>query len=273
MRLPQHDHPAARGRSSAGPRTAVAGLALLAAGCLAVGVLANRHAAVEAHPVRLAPVAVTPPAPPLTEVGATLLGRVVTVEVQRADGEELGTGWLLDGHGDFVTNAHVIEGHLGIRLRDRRADTHVGVVLGVDREQDVAVLRSTDGFPGSALVVAPPGDPALSTAVVLVAAGRATEHPDVTLEQVVALHRTVPVRDNPGVDPGSNPTTLVYRDMITLRGAEVFAGNSGGPVLDAEGRVLAIVTLKNRSLPEAYAIPVHRVLDELTAFASRSPSA
>lgn len=261
-------------RGLAGPRAwaVPGGLGLLAVACAGVGLLADRHAAVDARPVRLPPVSVSPSPPPLADVGQAMLARVVTVEVQRADGEELGSGWLFDNHGDVVTNAHVIEGHLGIRLRDRRANSHVGMVLGVDREQDVAVLRSVDGLPGTGLVVAPDGDPVPPQAVVLVAAGRATEHPDVTMEQIVELHRTVPVRNNPGVDPGTNPTTLVYRDMITLRGAEVFAGNSGGPVLDAQGRVLAIVTLKNRTLPEAYAIPVHRVLDELRAFAARAPS-
>lgn len=252
------------------PLAIVAGFGLLVLACGLAGLLAYRHAAVEARPVALPAVSVAPSLAPLAEIGAALLSRVVTVEVQRYDGEELGTGWLFDNRGDFVTNAHVIEGHLGIRLRDRQANTHVGVVLGVDREQDVAVLRSTDGFPGTALVVAPAGDPTVPTPVVIVAAGRATGHADVTLEQVVDLHQTVPVRDNPGIDPGSKPTTQSYADMITLRGADVYAGNSGGPVLDAEGRVLAIVTLKNRMLPEAYAIPIHRVLDELIAFASRA---
>ncbi|GAC1340722.1 MAG: hypothetical protein NVSMB29_10030 [Candidatus Dormibacteria bacterium] len=255
------------------PLAAAAGIGVLALACGLVGLVAHRHAAVEARPVVLPSVSESPGPVPLTEIGAALLSRVVTVEVQRFDGEELGTGWLFDDRGDFVTNAHVIEGHLGIRIRDRRANTHVGVVMGVDREQDIAVLRSTDGFPGSPLVVAPPGDVAVPTPVVVVAAGRATDHPDVTLERVTDLHQTVPVRNNPGIDPGSNPTTLTYRDMIALRGADVYPGNSGGPVLDAQGRVLAIVALKNKVLPEAYAIPINRVLDELRAFASREGAA
>ena len=47
---------------------------------------------------------------PLTDLGRADLGSVVTVEVevQLADEESLGTGWVFDSKGDIVTNAHVI---------------------------------------------------------------------------------------------------------------------------------------------------------------------
>ena len=51
--------------------------------------------------------------------------------------------------------------------------------------------------------------------------------------------------------------------MLQLTGARIYEGNSGGPVLDAQGQVIGIVTLASPSSPDAYAIPISRVLSTL----------
>jgi len=208
---------------------------------------------------------------PLDQVAAAALGRVVTIETQTPDHQELGTGWLLDGKGDFVTNAHVVEGALSVRIRDRRNATHVGQVMGTDREQDIAVIRSLDGFSAQPLPLGPAVDPPVPTDVVILASSRATGHEDqtFTVETIARLHQDVPVRNNAEIDPG-DASTVLYHDMIAMRGRQVFPGNSGGPVLDGYGDVIGIVTLASRSTPQAYAIPIGRVSAELFAFASRA---
>jgi S1-C subfamily serine protease len=57
--------------------------------------------------------------------------------------------------------------------------------------------------------------------------------------------------------------------MLVLDGQMIYAGNSGGPVLDGSGRVVGILTLASKSSAEAYAIQLSRVLSELMAFAAR----
>jgi S1-C subfamily serine protease len=55
--------------------------------------------------------------------------------------------------------------------------------------------------------------------------------------------------------------------MLHLTGARIYEGNSGGPVLDAQGQVIGIVTLAaSTSAPDAYAIPISRVLTYLHAW-------
>ncbi|HXA29845.1 MAG TPA: serine protease [Candidatus Angelobacter sp.] len=224
---------------------------------------------------RALPRSLTSPAPtitarPLADVASASLGRVVTIETQTPDHQELGTGWLLDGRGDFVTNAHVVEGAISVRIRDRRNATHVGAIMGVDHDQDIAVVRSLDGFDGKALVLSAGSDPPVPSDVVVLASGRATGHDDqtATVETIARLHQDVPVRGNTEIDP-SSASTVLYHDMIAMRGKQVFPGNSGGPVLDAYGVVIGIVTLASRSTPQAYAIPVGRVSAELFGFAGR----
>jgi len=210
---------------------------------------------------------------PLPDVAAEALSRVVTIETQTPDHQELGTGWLLDNKGDFVTNAHVVEGALSVRIRDRRNATHVGQIMGVDHDQDVAVVRSLDGFNEKPLPLTTEAEPPVPEDVVVLASGRATGHVEETstVETIARLHQDVPVRGNAEIDP-SDASTVLYHDMIAMRGHQVFPGNSGGPVLDGYGVVIGIVTLASRSTPQAYAIPIGRVSAELLAFAAKPTS-
>lgn len=208
---------------------------------------------------------------PLTVVADRALSRVVTVQVVTSGGEEFGTGWVLDGHGDVVTNDHVIQGGTGIRLLDSRRVMHVGEVMGRDSTQDVAVIRSVDGLPGvgAPLPLATEGDAPHPEGVVVLASSKATNHSDRTVETLALLHQSIPVQgDGQAGPPGSGGET--YEDMMVLHGSPIFRGNSGGPVLDAYGRVVGIVTLASQSTPQAFAIPIVRVAPELRSFAART---
>jgi S1-C subfamily serine protease len=258
-------------------RWLVPALLLLLVGVLVVPLVAGyRSASVGGDQIsRALPRSLTMPTAtitsrPLADVANESLGRVVTIETQTPDHQELGTGWLLDTRGDFVTNAHVVEGAISVRIRDRRNATHVGAIMGVDHDQDIAIVRSLDGFEGKPLQLSADSDPPVPSDVVVLASGRATGHDDqtITIETIARLHQDVPVRGNAEIDP-SNASTVLYHDMIAMRGKQVFPGNSGGPVMDAYGGVIGIVTLASRSTPQAYAIPVGRVSAELFGFAGR----
>ena len=224
-------------------------------------------------PANLLPAPLSTPAPsatplPLPLVAQQWLPSVVTIEVQTDKGEDFGTGWLLDRRGDFVTNNHVVEGRRTVRILDRRNRSHAAAVVGVDPTQDVAVVRSLDGFDGTPMVPGPSTDPPVEHDVVVLASSRATDHGDRTVEKVARLHQSIPVSPNSdvGVDAGG---PSVYPDMIVLSGNQIYRGNSGGPVLDEYGRVIGIVTLASQATPQAFAIPLPRVLDELLALAAR----
>ena len=243
---------------------------LVAGGLLAFTVSARLTAVDVSHlaPVTPPPVASPSASPrPLADVGRLVLDRVVTVETDRASEEALGTGWLFDNHGDFVTNAHVVAGALTVRLTDRAAHTHVAVVLGTDAALDIAVLRSSDGFAGTPLPVETRPVTSVPVPVVDVASSRATGHDDITTASLTGTGEDVPLE--PGeVQPGSNAPS-VYHDMLALAGAKVYQGNSGGPVLDGAGRVVGILTLASPSQPTSFAIPIASVLSELTQLAAK----
>jgi S1-C subfamily serine protease len=252
-------------------RAAVAVVAVIAVGFISFQV-AIRVAHVDSS--RLAPF--TPPAgasptptpTPIADVGRAALSRVVTIEAVLPNEESLGTGWLFDSHGDFVTNAHVVSGQLSIRLTDRQARVHVATVLGTDAALDIAVIRSADGFMGAPLPVNSVALTTIPVTVVALASSRATGQVDMTPDIITMLHEDVPLSSGEVSPPPGSPT--VYHDMLHLSGARVFEGNSGGPVLDGHGQVVGIVTLADPSHPDAYAIPLVRVLEELNLFAARA---
>lgn len=256
-------------RRAALTRSLVAVAVVAATAAIAFPVAAH-FASIDARSVHPAtpPAAVAPSPSPvsLQDVGRLALNRVVTVESDRANQEALGTAWLFDDKGDFVTNAHVVTGSLTVRITDRSAHTMVATVLASDNANDIAVLRVVGGFDGQALPVRTAALSELPEPVVDCASSRATAHDDITVASLTKRGQDVPLE--PGEVPAGAGTPSVYHDMLTLTGARVYQGNSGGPVLDAAGQVVGILTLASPDHPESFAIPVQRVLAELRQYAS-----
>ncbi|MBJ7595447.1 MAG: trypsin-like peptidase domain-containing protein [Candidatus Dormibacteraeota bacterium] len=245
--------------------------AVVLAGVIAFLVTVNRTAVPGAAPSASHPpvVRVVAPSPTLSldDIARAHLDGTVTIEALGSNDEGLGTGWLLDAKGDFVTNAHVVQGQLSVRIRARNGSSHVGAVMGIDRDLDIAVIRSRDGFAGTPLTPFKGTVNDFPISVVALASSNATGHGDITDERVTRVESTVPVTGD--TTTGQPPTTTEYHDMLVLDGLPIYPGNSGGPVLDAQGRVVGIVTLASKSLPEGYAIQMNRVIAELTTFAAR----
>jgi putative serine protease PepD len=251
-------------------RILLAVAAVVVAGVLAFLATVNRTQIPPSAPAATRPsaaVATFSPTASADDLARAQLSRTVTIEALGSNAEGLGTGWLLDAKGDFVTNAHVVEGELAVRIRGRDGSSHVGDVIGVDRDLDIAVVRSRDGFAGTPLVPFGGLITVFPEPVVAIASGHATGHGDLTDETLTRVAADVPVTGD--TVTGQPATTTDYHDMLVLDGQPIYPGNSGGPVIDMHGRVVGIVTLASRSVPEGYAIQLNRVLSELLSFAAR----
>ena len=242
--------------------------AALVAGAVAFLVTVNRTAVNGgSHPaIGSAVPAPAPPSPSLSlaDWARNQLASTATIEALGGNDEGLGTGWLIDAKGDFVTNAHVIQGQLALRIRGRDGTSHVGDVLGSDRDLDIAVVRSRDGFNAPPFRPQTSPMPAFPQPVVVLASSHATGHGDITTETATAVQADVPVTSD--TLTGQPPVTTDYHNMLVLDGQAIYPGNSGGPVLDGNGRVVGILTLASKSSAEAYAIELTRVLAELMSF-------
>lgn len=195
---------------------------------------------------------------------------VIDATLAQARGRVAGTGLVVSASGTMLTNNHVIAGADDITAQiagtGRRYPAHV---VGYDVTHDIAVLQ-LQGAP--ALLAAPIGDPTrLHVGDSVVAIGNARGRggaPATAAGTVTALGQKVTATDS----EGSERETLT--DMIQIAAA-VEPGDSGGPIVDVNHRVVgltAAATTGTDALPAAsisgFAIPIDRALaivHEITA--------
>jgi S1-C subfamily serine protease len=143
---------------------------------------------------------------------------------------------VLTPSGEVLTNNHVIQGATDIRaLVDGGRRSYTAKVLGYDVADDVALLQlqGASGLP----TVRTGGSQAVRVGDAVVAVGYAGGQPGaptVTDGSVTALGRTLTA-----ADPGGRAETL--SGMIQID-AQIEPGDSGGPLLDGDGKVIGINT-------------------------------
>lgn len=185
------------------------------------------------------------PAQGLSATAAQVLPSVVSVETRRGSG----SGFVIDGSGHVLTNAHVVglSTSATVVLNDGRRLS--ATVVGEDEDEDLAVLRVGDASGltparlgrSSELAV---GDQVLAIGSPLGLSGT------VTAGIVSALDREVGLG-------GSSKRTAVQTD------ASINPGNSGGPLVNARGEVVGVNTAIATSrgggnIGIGFAIPIDR---------------
>ncbi len=139
-----------------------------------------------------------------------------------------GSGWIA-GPGLVVTNAHVVAGEQDTIVQERGSGPELPArLVRFDVRNDVAVLR-VDGLEAQPLPLA--ADVSAGTGGAIL--GYPLNGPFDARAARVGETRTVLSEDAYGRGP-------VRRAVTPLRG-RVRSGNSGGPVVDAQGRVLATI--------------------------------
>jgi S1-C subfamily serine protease len=144
--------------------------------------------------------------------------------------QALGSGFVIDKAGHIVTNYHVVEGADEVTVGFSNRDTVKAEIVGVDPSTDLAVLRVETS--ANALRPLPLGD---SDRVVVGDQVVAIGNPfgldrTATSGIVSALQRFI---------TAPNRFTI---DHVIQTDAPINHGNSGGPLLDAYGKVIGVNT-------------------------------
>jgi S1-C subfamily serine protease len=153
---------------------------------------------------------------------------VVSISVELNGAHAAGTGFVISSDGQIATNAHVVADATKIDVKFADGSTAAAKVLGVDRTDDLAVVK-VDKAGLTALPLGKSSD--LKIGEPVVAIGNAldlTGGPTATEGIVSALDRTIDTAD------GEHLTHLVQTD------AAINPGNSGGPLLTLDGEVVGI---------------------------------
>src|SRR5581483_1826169 len=158
------------------------------------------------------------------------------VQTSSATSQAAGTGLILDSDGDVLTNNHVVNGAIRVRVSIQgRSGSYAADVVGVDPRDDVAVIHIKDisGLPTVTLADSSKlqvGDSVFAIGNALGLGGV----PRVTQGQVTALDQTITASEG-----GSSAETLT--GMIQSD-AEISPGDSGGALANASGQVVGMIT-------------------------------
>jgi len=148
--------------------------------------------------------------------------------VEIAAGQGQGSGFVYDGDGHIVTNQHVVEGATSVSVKFWNGKTYDAQVVGTDPSTDLAVLKVN--APASELFPLSLGDSsklAVGDAVVAIGSPFGLEG-TVTSGIVSALHREM-----------TSPNHFAIDNSIQTDAA-INHGNSGGPLLDSQGKVVGV---------------------------------
>lgn len=147
---------------------------------------------------------------------AQLRNAVVTLETASGTG----SGFFIDKNGHLLTNAHVVKGAKYARIKLQNGDKAVAEVLKVNEQADVALLK-TSLTDGDALALRSGGAPEVGS-------------------DVYAIGSPLGVLNNSMTRGVLSADRMLQGKRVLQSDAAVTFGSSGGPLLDADGRVIAI---------------------------------
>lgn len=172
-----------------------------------------------------------------------LVKAVVTIGTK--DGH--GSGFLITNDGYLLTNAHVVEDNATVQVRFQQGFSLEGQVLKVNTDFDLALIK----VPGTDLPALTIGD----DKVVQVG------------EEVYAIGTPLDEKLGQSVTRGivSGKRDLEDRAYIQTD-VSINHGNSGGPLIDMDGKVIGVTTLKLTGRDVSgigFAVPITTVLEML----------
>ena len=156
----------------------------------------------------------------------------------------VGTGFMIRSDGVVVTNFHVVEGAVNIKVTLPPPDerTFSARVIGGNSDHDLAILQlqgDTDDLP--TIPLGNSSDVSLGQRVIALGYALALPGgPTVTSGIISSLERTVQAEDPNGGENGEG-ITRTYEDVLQTDAA-INPGNSGGPLVDLAGNVVGINT-------------------------------
>ena len=173
----------------------------------------------------------------LTSAGVGLAdhdGRLTELHGSAPARVKSGTGFFVSADGLLATSWHVVNGCTGLTVWLENGGGRAGQVIDADQRSDIALLTTESRVPQYARVINPeaprPGDQVF------------------TLAYGTSVHEPRRAVTTQGQFLGGSATEA--GDPILLIRARLREGNSGGPVIDAHGSLIGLVTRRYTDQPD-----------------------
>jgi len=193
----------------------------------------------------------------------SIFGLLFPEAYHRQKVKNIGSGLIISADGYIVTNSHVVLNATEISVSLQDGFTYEATLAGIDEIADVALIKIHDpDNPKRQFDFAPLGD---SEDIIIgewcIALGNPFGLFDVNKKPTA----TVGIVSGTNLDFGAKKDGTVYQDMIQTD-ASINNGNSGGPLINGEGKVIGINTfiytgsnVDKGSIGLGFAIPINRV--------------
>ena len=186
----------------------------------------------------------------IAAVDPAVVAVTTTIESAGGSGQAAGTGFVIGADGVVVTNNHVVAGAESIELLFSDGRTLPAEIVGRDAAADLAVVKvDATGLP----VVELGESDTVQVGDDVVAIGNA-----LALEGGLSVTRGIisgPPREVVAEEIG------ITLDAVLQTDAAINQGNSGGPLVDAQGRVIGINTaIAGQAENVGFAIPISHAL-------------
>jgi putative serine protease PepD len=178
------------------------------------------------------------PSTPAAAVGGTALSAgaiyndsknaVAYITSKTSQGTATGTGFVISKDGYLVTNAHVVEGTSNPNVKVGDAPGVTAKVVGVDLSTDVALLKI------------PVGSTPLKTLALADSSAVNVGDPVYAIGNPFGLDRTLTTGVVSALQRSIDAPNGYAISNVIQTDAALNPGNSGGPLLDAAGRVIGI---------------------------------
>lgn len=178
---------------------------------------------------------------------------VVHIGVQKGDAQGgVGSGLVVASDGLIITNSHVVSGASAVNVSMADGQRSVARVIGDDPHTDIAVIRTDEPLKAPAMNFF--DSKKLKVGQLAIALGNPLGFEQtVTTGVVSAMGRSL------------RATTGRLIDDVIQTDAALNPGNSGGPLVDAKGRVIGINTAIIRGAQGiCFSVAANTALDVLT---------
>lgn len=183
-----------------------------------------------------------------TDIAETVKSAIVGISASLKNGTSIGSGVAISDGGYVLTNYHVINGGRSLTLYLADKTTTSATYIWGDSALDIAVLKANKNLPY--LDYSPLSEVHIGDDVLAVGTPLSLQFQHTFTKGIIsALNRTIEIASLGGY--------TTYMQNLIQHDASINSGNSGGPLINSQGKVIGINSLKASDAEGiGFAIPI-----------------